>query len=47
VRPAVVPDAPIVPIAWICGNANVPGQMTVMGENRTSVPTNYLPSDCR
>jgi type IV pilus assembly protein PilA len=46
-RPAVVTDAPIVPIAWVCGNADVPGQMTVKGENRTNVPANYLPSNCR
>ena len=45
-RPAVVPDAPIVPVAWICGNATVPAQMTVMGENHTNVPPNYLPADC-
>ena len=46
-RPAIVTDVPIVPIAWVCGNANGPGQMTVMGENRTNVPANYLPSNCR
>ncbi len=46
-RPAIVPDAPIVPVAWVCGNASVPGQMTVMGENHTNVAPNYLPSDCR
>jgi len=46
-RPAVVADVPIVPIAWVCGNANGPGQMTVMGENRTNIPANYLPSNCR
>ncbi len=46
-RPAVVTDAPIVPIAWVCGSASAPGQMTVQGENRTSVPANYLPANCR
>jgi type IV pilus assembly protein PilA len=46
-RPAVVTDAPIVPITWVCGNANGPGQMTVMGENRTNIPANYLPASCR
>ena len=46
-RPAIVTDAPIVPIAWVCGNANGPGQMTVIGENRTNIPANYLPSTCR
>lgn len=46
-RPAVVADAPIVPVAWVCGNANAPGQMTVMGENRTNIAANYLPASCR
>jgi type IV pilus assembly protein PilA len=46
-RPAVVSDAPVVPVAWVCGNADGPGQMTVMGENRTTVPVSYLPFNCR
>jgi type IV pilus assembly protein PilA len=47
IRPAIVADAPIVPVAWICGNADGPGQMTVKGENRTDIPANYLPLNCR
>jgi type IV pilus assembly protein PilA len=47
IRPAVVEDAPIVPVAWICGYAPVPGNMTVMGANRTDVPVRYLPFKCR
>jgi type IV pilus assembly protein PilA len=46
-RPAVVEDAPIVPIAWVCGNAPVPGGMTVHGANRTSVGNALLPINCR
>lgn len=46
-RPAVVTDAPIVPVTWVCGNANPPGQMTAIGSNRTSVQASYLPLDCR
>ena len=46
-RPAVVADAPIVPVAWVCGNAAPPGKMTVKGLNRTDVPTIYLPFKCR
>jgi type IV pilus assembly protein PilA len=46
-RPAVVADSPVVPIAWICGNATVPGKMTVKGVNRTDVPLLYLPLSCR
>jgi type IV pilus assembly protein PilA len=46
-RPAVVADAQVVPVAWVCGDAAGPGQMTVKGENRTNIPGNYLPSHCR
>jgi len=46
-RPAVVEDAPIVPVTWLCGAAPPPGNMTAKGVNRTSVPTNYLPAKCR
>ena len=38
---------PIVPVAWICGDAPVPEKMTAKGENRTSVPGEYLPYKCR
>lgn len=47
IRPAVVEDASIVPVAWVCGNAAVPGKMTVKGENKTDVPAGYLPLNCR
>jgi len=47
-RPAVVEDAPVVPVAWICAGAEVPGKMTLKGgEDRTSVPREYLPLACR
>jgi type IV pilus assembly protein PilA len=46
-RPAVVPDAPIVPVAWVCGNAPPPDKMTVKGINKTDLPTLYLPLKCR
>ena len=46
-RPAVVEDAPVVPVAWICGNAPVPDKMAVKGENRTNIPVAYLPFKCR
>ena len=45
-RPAVVEDAPIVPVAWVCGNAPVPTHMKARGENRTSVPNAFLPLGC-
>src|SRR5262245_25464235 len=33
-RPAVVEDAQIVPVAWVCGFASVPGNMVARGVNR-------------
>ena len=47
IRPAVVEDAPVVPVTWVCGTAEGPGKMTVKGENRTNVPASYLPFNCR
>src|SRR6185295_6043303 len=46
-RPAVVDDAPIVPIAWVCGFASVPGNMTAKGVGGTRIPGNYVPLKCR
>jgi len=46
-RPAVVIDAQVVPVAGVCGDAAGPGQMTVKGENKTNIPANYLPYNCR
>lgn len=46
-RPAVIPEAPIVPVAWVCGYAAGPGKMTVKGENKTDIPEEYLPVYCR
>ena len=46
-RPAVMTDAPTVPVTWVCGMAEAPGKMTVQGDNQTSVPPEFLPLDCR
>lgn len=46
-RPAVVEDARVVPVAWICGKAPVPGKMTVKGSDRTDIPVGLLPRRCR
>ena len=46
-RPAVVEDAPVVPIAWVCGYAETPDKMTVHGANLTNVPEPFLPVECR
>jgi type IV pilus assembly protein PilA len=45
-RPAVVEDAPVVPVAWVCGFAAPPDKMSVKGENRTDVPVGLLPFNC-
>ena len=46
-RPAVVEDAPIVPVTWVCGYAGPPGNMTLKSANKTDIPANYLPLRCR
>jgi type IV pilus assembly protein PilA len=46
-RPGVVEDAPIVPISWVCGDAEPPNRMTARGLNKTDVPVRYLPLACR
>lgn len=46
-RPAIVDDAPIVPVTWVCGYSAAPNKMTVKGENKTNIPMNYLPFLCR
>lgn len=46
-RPAVVDDAPIVPVAWVCAFAKEPDKMTLRGENKTNIPREYLPVNCR
>ncbi|MFO1314699.1 MAG: pilin [Burkholderiales bacterium] len=47
IRPAVVPDAPVVPVAWVCGRADVPAGMTAQGENRTDIAVGLLPFNCQ
>lgn len=47
IRPAIVEDSPVVPIAWVCGNAAVPDKMVVKGNNKTDVPEAFLPFGCR
>jgi len=46
-RPAVIEESQIVPVAWVCGNAKAPDKMVLKGENKTTVPENYLPFLCR
>jgi type IV pilus assembly protein PilA len=46
-RPAVVPGEPRVPIAWVCHDSLVPKGMEIAGEDRTNIPPNHLPVECR
>lgn len=46
-RPAVIEESKVVPVAWVCGNAKAPENMVLKGENRTTVPENFLPGICR
>jgi type IV pilus assembly protein PilA len=46
-RPAVVSDAPVVPVAWVCGYAEAPDRMTLNGKNLTNIPAQLLPIECR
>ena len=46
-RPAVVEDAPIVPVAWLCGHSKAPQKMVAQGADKTDVPERYLPMNCR
>ncbi|MEQ1766896.1 MAG: prepilin-type cleavage/methylation domain-containing protein, partial [Methylotenera sp.] len=46
-RPAVIDESQIVPVAWVCGNAKAPDKMTLKGENKTNVSEEYLPNLCR
>lgn len=47
IRPAVIEDEPVVPVAWICGTAEGPAKMKIQGENKTNIPDMYLPLECR
>ena len=44
---AVVEDAAIVPVTWLCGMTPPPGKMTAKGANHTDIPVGLLPLRCR
>jgi len=46
-RPAVVEDAPVVPVAWLCGHSKAPDKMVAKGADKTDVAERYLPMNCR
>jgi type IV pilus assembly protein PilA len=45
-RPAIVEDAPAVPITWLCAQSSLPAKMTAKGDNRTTIPRDKLPLRC-
>jgi type IV pilus assembly protein PilA len=45
-RPAVVEDEQIVPVAWVCGHAKAPDKMKALGADKTDIPHTYLPVNC-
>lgn len=47
IRPAIVKDAPVVPITWVYGYASVPEGMTVIGDNASDILPRHLPVNCR
>jgi type IV pilus assembly protein PilA len=34
-------------VAWVCGNAEPPNRMTAKGLNKTNIPLQFLPLNCR
>lgn len=46
-RPAVIEDAQIVPVTWVCAGAKAPEKMILKGENKTNISIEYLPHMCR
>jgi type IV pilus assembly protein PilA len=47
IRPAIVADQPMVPIAWICAKVGIPKGMEIRGEDKTDIQASWLPIDCR
>ena len=46
-RPVVVDGSPASPISWLCGYDTAVTGMQAIGENKTTVPPELLPSNCR
>ncbi|RDH42598.1 pilin [Zooshikella ganghwensis] len=46
-RPAVVKGSPKSPIAWLCGYDEPVSGMEAMGNNKTDLEQEFLPSVCR
>lgn len=47
IRPAVIEESTVVPVAWVCGHAKAPTPMVIKGQDKTTIPDEYLPQSCR
>ncbi|MDO9204038.1 pilin [Methylotenera sp.] len=47
IRPAVIEESQIVPVAWVCGKAKAPDKMALKGDNKTNISDEYLPYLCK
>ena len=45
-RPAIVVDAPTVPIAWVCGGKKPPEGMAAQGRDETTLAATVMPGGC-
>jgi len=46
-RPAVVEDEGVVPVAWVCGHAAAVDKMVAKGVDRTDIEPALLPLNCK
>ncbi len=47
IRPAIVEGQPTVPISWTCAAAPIPTGMVAAGQDKTDMPTKFLPLECK
>lgn len=45
-RPAVVDGSPTSPISWLCGYSEPVKGLVAVGENKTNIAKDFLPSEC-
>lgn len=45
-QPLIVPDSPMSPMSWRCGLREIPNGMAAVGDNRTNIENQFLPSTC-
>lgn len=47
IRPMTVIDSPVSPFSWLCGQGAVVDGMQAVGEDKTDVAREFLPTSCR